>query len=784
MKYGWAAYYKSAYEREKRKNTILAGQVADAEAKREELSGKYERICANPLYRMWRPFARIKRIPGKCRELFMQRKLRAGNSEGASEALQRSYEERLFCQTDGYAQWIKEEEPALYKKEWEKLLEKGENGKEGYAEKKKTAAVYSYAEIEKEKAEADVLIFAAKPEELDERALSYIEAYFTRHPETQLFYGAEDCICPEDGEAEAGKRAFPWFKPCWSPDTLLGFFYVGSYFAVAGEAARRISTGGYADFKENVYDFLLQAALPLWTGKDSASKVCCTDLVLYHRRAQAPPTEKGAPGDREYFLHSCEMLPERHPEFWGYERKYIDLKKKALLKMGYASREYQTLHPQAWSLIPLCREEKEPLVSVVIPTKDHPEILKKCIGSFLEKTAYAPVEFIVVDNGSSRENREKTESFLQKSGAAYRYLYEPMTFNFSAMCNKGAAVSKGEFILLLNDDIEIIEENWLAVMLGQAVLPGTGAVGAKLWYPEGEKIQHTGITNMHIGPSHKLVTFPDDRIYYYGQNSLSYNRAAVTAACLLIKRSLYEEAGGLDETMRVSYNDVDFCLKLIEAGYRNVIRNDAVLLHHESLSRGLDEDSEEKWDRLLQEKKNLYEKHPLFNEFDPFYSEMLADNAPEYRIGYKYPYERPLLVVSPEKKTGKAFLEKQKSAAVMLTVERSGKQHKLHLGEPDICMTEGWCYMLNQDNAVFNRWMILELEGEDVYYQAPVQERHRPDVEAILPAQKHIGLSGFTCRILNDDLIKGNYTIGMLYKSEPDGRFYYQRSDMVMKVNY
>ncbi len=133
MKYGWAAYYKSAYEREKRKNTILAGQVADAEAKREELSEKYERICANPLYRIWRPFARIKRIPGKCRELFMQRKLRAGNSEGASEALQRSYQERLFCQTDGYAQWIKEEEPALYKKEWEKLLEKGESGKEGYA---------------------------------------------------------------------------------------------------------------------------------------------------------------------------------------------------------------------------------------------------------------------------------------------------------------------------------------------------------------------------------------------------------------------------------------------------------------------------------------------------------------------------------------------------------------------------------------------------------------------------------------------------------------------------
>ena len=141
----------------------------------------------------------------------------------------------------------------------------------------------------------------------------------------------------------------------------------------------------------------------------------------------------------------------------------------------------------------------------------------------------------------------------------------------------------------MNDDIEIIEESWLDRMVGQALQPHTGAVGARLWYAGSERIQHAGITNLPIGPSHKLITFLDDRDYYYGHNRVSYDMAGVTGACLLVAKDRYEQVGGMDETMAVSYNDVDLCFKLLEAGYYNVLRNDAVLYHHESLSRGLDE---------------------------------------------------------------------------------------------------------------------------------------------------------------------------------------------------
>ena len=234
------------------------------------------------------------------------------------------------------------------------------------------------------------------------------------------------------------------------------------------------------------------------------------------------------PADREYYLETGRMRREANPEFWGYEKEYIKLRQDFINNMRYASEPYQTVHPDVWSVVPkgeIYGKESGPLVSAVILSKDHPELLKNCIGSFLERT-FLPgsrdsVEFIVVDNGSSEENRQTIQAFLESLKGKTRYIYCPMDFNFSAMCNAGVREAEGEYILLLNDDVEIIERNWLRIMLGQALLPGTGAVGAKLWYPEKEKIQHAGVTNMHIGPSHKLTTFPDDRAYYYGHNTVT-----------------------------------------------------------------------------------------------------------------------------------------------------------------------------------------------------------------------------------------------------------------------
>lgn len=834
MEYNWCEYYRKAYEKEKKANTLLAGETADAEAKREELQAKYEAICANPLYKVSKAPSLLKRGLRKAVRTAASPRRPEGTQEQAAE-LSASYRERLESQRDGYGQWIIEEEPALWERCRKDLARDKETERSGcrVIPYRELAGIKDLRQIAGEGTGEDILLFAERAEELDGRAAAYVEKFFAAYPHTKLLYGAED---QRTGE----KRSFPWFKPCFSPDTLLGFFYFGSYFAVDRAWAEETPLSGYEDARQNMYDFVLRLLKPCFrragavrfeksrpwrTGgvygigggraqegektpefldgdpEQASPEIACTDLILYHRNNGS--LQEAAP-DREYYLHTGEMGEGCHPEFWGWEKEFLKLKQDFINKMGFECFSYQTLHPDVWSVAASDGEcaEEEPeeskagagkaerestlLLSVIIPSKDHPELVEKCIGSFLERTDLPNLrektEFIVVDNGSGAENRRKIQSYLEGTGAACRYLYQPMEFNFSAMCNLGVCRAEGEYILLLNDDIEVIEKNWLRIMLGQAYLPGTGAVGAKLWYPDGEKMQHAGVTNMHVGPSHKMTTFPDDRVYYYGHNVVPYDMIAVTAASLLVKKTVYEEAGGLDESMAVAYNDVDFCFSLAERGYRNVQRNDAVLLHHESASRGLDGESEEKWRRLLEEKAKLYKKHPLFLEYDPYYSEELAGYALDYRIGYRYPYERPFPAAVSERLERKKELEKVLSDRVMLTLERLENRKKLYLEEPDILEAEGWCYMLGQDNCLFERFLILEAEKGDYYYRFPVKERRRPDVEAILPLQKNIELSGFTCKILKDDLSTGRYVAGMLYRNLCNGKMAYWRTDKGIEI--
>lgn len=801
MEYNWCEYYRKAYEREKRANTLLAGETADAEAKREELQAKYAAICANPLYRVSRVPSFLKRGVRRVLHSAMPGEERGGCGDTQAAELSASYARRLERQRDCYGQWIMEEEPVL----WERCLkdlvpEKGTERRGRVISYRELAGIKDLRQITGENFTEDMLVFAENTEELDQQALPYLEKFFSAYPDTKLLYGAED-------QRTGKKRYFPWFKPCFSPDTLLGFFYFGSYFAVDRAWAEKILLSGHADARQNLYDFVLRLLKPCF-GRASAvyfeknrpwrsgavyetgdrgkreeilPEILCTDLILYHRHNDSLQEEMP---DREYYLHTGEMRTDCHPEFWGWEKEFVKLKQDFIKETGFESFSCQTLHPTLWSVAP--EGERDTVISVIIPSRDHPELLEKCLGSFLERTNLPGlrdrVEFIVVDNGSSEDNRRKIQSLLEETEAVCQYLYEPMEFNFSAMCNLGVGRAKGEYILLLNDDIEIIEKNWLRIMLGQACLPGTGAVGAKLWYPEEEKMQHAGVTNMHVGPSHKMTTFPDDRVYYYGHNAVPYDMIAVTAACLLVKKTVYEEAGGLDESMAVAYNDVDLCFTLAESGYRNVLRNDAVLLHHESASRGLDGESEEKWKRLLMEKAKLYKKHPLFLEYDPYYSEELAGYALDYRIGYRFPYERPFPAAVSERFEEKKELKKVLSDRVMLTLEQLENRKKLYLEEPDILEAEGWCYMLGQDNCLFERFFILEAENGDYYYRFPVKERRRPDVEAILPLQKNIELSGFTCKILKDDLVTGRYAAGMLYRNLCNGKTAYRRTDRVIEI--
>ena len=185
-----------------------------------------------------------------------------------------------------------------------------------------------------------------------------------------------------------------------------------------------------------------------------------------------------------------------------------------------------------------------------------------------------------------------------------------MEFNYSVMCNLGAASAKGDYLLFMNDDVDAITEGFIEKLLVYAARSYVGAVGAKLLFPDDVSIQHIGVMDINRGPTHKLAFMPDSSVQYYCRNRFAWNVLAVTGACLMVSREKYYQIGGFYDKMVVGYNDTDLCVRLTEAGYFNVVNNDCVMTHHESLARGADGESDAKSQRLREERNLLYRIHP------------------------------------------------------------------------------------------------------------------------------------------------------------------------------
>lgn len=765
--YDWAAYYAAAYERERKNNIMLAGKIADAERREADLSDNLNRIYANPFWKATAPFRKLYHtVKGDERRYTDTEK----GSENDDNIMR--YSEEVYRQKHPYLEWIRE------------------NDNNSYGE---ITTVTGWQAIKIP--ETDIMILTYDKGVINGRAFEVIKSCFNKNKSCKIAYADEDFYWED-----LSHRMQPWFKPCYSPDTMLAFNYWGHLIAVKAELLSDVLSGEEViNKKERVrqsvrfYDLCLCLEETvqrrcLLDGTSLQDSICHIDSVLYHQTYE-PPAELQPdleqctePKERFHMVEQCligELAEGRY--LVGAGEDYTAVREAALVRRGIKGNTESGQEPDLYHLVydtsisgreRCARAQNEDrhipphhAVSVVIPSKDHPEVLERCLRSFRERTDYPYYEWIVVDNGSSGENRSKMEALRQKYG--FTYLYEEMPFNFSKMCNMGAARATGDLILLMNDDIEIIEQSWLRRMAGQALQPHTGAVGAKLWYADTQNIQHVGITNMQIGPSHKLVTFPDDRDYYYGRNRVVYNMIGVTAACLMVSREKYEEVGGLDEEMAVSYNDVDFCFKLIEAGYYNVQRNDVVLYHHESLSRGLDEQDESKWERLLEEKEKLYRKHPDMEGYDAFYHKALIDNASDYGCNYKFSHEEHLRTV-PVEIPEDGLTKKAKTKYLQLTVDRAEIQHKIHAGEPDILWIMGWCYVPGADNACYDKRVLLQCvngEGSKVYVAVPA-DWYRKDVEAILPEECNIGLAGFVLRVRREELQPGTYRIGMLCTNE------------------
>lgn len=528
------------------------------------------------------------------------------------------------------------------------------------------------------------------------------EAFLSAHPEVCVVYGDEDV------ETAPGQYENPWLKPCWSPDTYLWKDYLGEAVAVRKSF--------YEKAEEKSRDGLLKAAGGFTKGCQSIAHI---NGILFHRKTDWFTGETNSSMTREKTA--------------GGQTDCRDAKKQGM-----------------------------PYISVIIPSKDNAVVLKKCLDTLKKTAADISYEVLLVDNGSGEAVKKKIEE-MRADAPDILYIYEPMEFNFSKMCNLGAERANGSLLLFLNDDIEATHTGWLSDMAKLAERPHVGAVGCKLLYPDTDKIQHAGITNLPMGPVHKLQFLRDNKCYYDNRNRGIRNVSAVTAACLMVRREVFEEAGGFCESMQVAFNDVDFCFTLLEKGYYNAVCNHIHLLHHESMSRGADE-SEEKLKRLHRERTMLYDRHSGLIGKDPFYHDWLNRTGLDTRIQPAYRSGREIADVQTAKE-----VVKESNEAYVLKNARKDRCLLVRIEAADASHISGYGVVLGSDNACFNGKLLLERKGrQPAVYELDFTEQYRQDLQENMPDQKNVALCGFHVNIA-ELLPEGEYRIGMLATDKISG---------------
>lgn len=428
---------------------------------------------------------------------------------------------------------------------------------------------------------------------LPPHALFSVVRYIHLRPEARMFYSDEDKITAE------GKRTMPYFKSDWNPQMFLTqnmFSHLGVF-----ETALIREAGGFRKGFEGSQDYDLALRCVEIAGHD---KVAHIPHVLYHWRI-VPGSTAGSGSEKPYALQAAIRALEEH-----LKRIHADATVEYPFEdLGILRVRYAVPRPV-------------PKVSLIIPTRDGVGLLRQCIDSVFLRTIYPDYEIIVVDNGSVKE---ETLSYFAEIGKKpnVRILRDDSPFNFSALNNHAATIAKGEYLCLLNNDIEVISPDWLNEMVGLASQPGNGAVGAALWYPN-NTLQHGGVL-IGLGgiAGHMHHMMKRGHFGYFGRAVAAQNLSAVTAACLVIRKSIYDEVGGLDEGLAVAFNDVDFCLRVREAGYRNVWTPYAQLYHHESATRGSDMDLD-KYDRFVKEVRWMENRWAGELDYDPAYNPNLS----------------------------------------------------------------------------------------------------------------------------------------------------------------
>ena len=449
-------------------------------------------------------------------------------------------------------------------------------------------------------ATGDFLVFADHDDLLTMDALYECAKALQEMPETELIYSDEDKISMN------GKHYFePHFKSDYNPDLLCSMNYFCHLVVVKKTLAERVGMLDPAFDGAQDYDFVLRCT-------EKTQHIYHIPKVLYHWRAHENSTAEN-PESKRYAFEAGMRAIQAH-----YDRKGIPAK----VSMGEYPGLYRTTYQ--W--------EEQPLISILIPNKDHTQDLDKCIRSIEGQSTYRNFEYIIIENNSELPETFEYYKKLEAENEKAHVIYWKKEFNFAAINNFGAESAKGEYLLLLNNDTEMINPDCLWEMLGYCMREDVGIVGARLYY-EDNTVQHAGVVIGFGGiAGHTFIGFDRSANGYFSRIICAQDYSAVTAACMMTKKSVYKQVGGMTEELVVAFNDIDYCMKVREFGKLVVYNPYAELYHYESKSRGL-EDSPEKQERYYKEMKYFVTKWQGFmDKGDPYYNPNLTLSKADFSL--------------------------------------------------------------------------------------------------------------------------------------------------------
>ena len=646
-------YYKDAYEREKRKGNVLEGKLADANQRGADLEGRLNRIKGSVFWRVSKPLRSLVHWVRRTKERLGY----YGSVKGVVRKLNAKKIERKARTQHGTASFPNEEEAARQGKETfsrnikfsilvplyntpEKFLRQAINSVkvQTYTNWELCLADGSDAEhsdvgrICKEYAETDSRILYRKlPKNegiagntnacLGMASGDYIALFDhddVLHP--SVLYEYMKAICDEgadyiycDEATFKGKKSIDHmitlhFKPDFAPDNLRANNYICHFSAfdrnlIEGMNLFRPEFDGSQD-----HDMILRLT-------SRAKHVVHVPKLLYYWRSHAGSVAADI-NAKSYAVDAAKGAVAAHLRDQGYENFEIS-----------STKAFETIFRIKYEI------QSNPLISIIIPNKDHIDDLQRCITSILEKSSYEHYEIIVVENNSTTDEIFDYYKTIQENPNVRVITYEG-DFNYSKINNLGVSQARGEYVLLLNNDTQVITLDWIEELLMYAQRRDVGAVGAKLYY-EDRTIQHAGVVlalGQHRTAGHSHYRVSSNNLGYMGRLCYAQNVMAVTGACLMMRKSLFTELNGLDENLAVSLNDVDLCIRAWKAGYVNVFTPFAELYHFESVSRGPD-DHGEKAERYERESEAFRTKWKgLLAKGDPYYNPNFSLNRSDFAL--------------------------------------------------------------------------------------------------------------------------------------------------------